>query len=157
MLVYRNELRTELNNRAVISKAYETELSPIVVVATDIIETKRTIDLLDLSRRLLALPDNQMEHIPDYLPLVPGMPVLLQENVARELSLSNGTPGISCKLIYDTVHKNTHGTDEGIFTADTVFIRNAQCALIEMPKSKIKRLDSLDPFIIPNLCCGKNI
>lgn len=149
ILVYCNEIRTELNNRAVINKAYEMGLPPIVVVATDVIKTKRTIDLPDLSRRLLALPDNKTEHIPGYLPVVPSMPVLLQENIACELGLSNGTPGIFRKLIYDTVHQNTHGTDEGIFTADTVFIRNAQYALIEIPKSKIKRLDSLDPFIVP--------
>lgn len=124
-------------------------LSPIVVVATDIIKTKKPIDLPDLSKRLLALPDNKTEHIPGYLPLVPGMPVLLQENIACELGLSNGTSGIFRKLIYDTIHENTNGSDEGIFTDETIFVRNAQYALIEIPKSKIPKLNSLEPFIIP--------
>ena len=84
ILVYRNELRTELNNRAVINKAYETGRSPTVVIATDTIKAKKHIDLPDLTKRLLALSDNKTEHLPGYLPLVPGMPVLLQENIACE-------------------------------------------------------------------------
>ena len=74
--MYRNELRTELNNRAVINKAYQLGQAPTVVVAQDKINTKKEVDLLDLSKRLLALPDNKTDHIPGYLPLVPGMPVL---------------------------------------------------------------------------------
>ena len=149
ILVYRNELRTELNNRAVINKAYEIGQSPTVLIATDTIKAKRPIDLPDLTRRLLALPDNKTEHLPGYLPLVPGMPVLLQENIACELGLSNGTQGIFRELVYDQTVELTNGSDEGAFTADTVFMRNAQYALVEIPKSKIRKLDSLDPHIIP--------
>ena len=72
----RNELRTELNNRAAINKAYQLGQAPTVVVAQDKINTKKEVDLLDLSKRLLALPDNKTDHIPGYLALVPGMPVL---------------------------------------------------------------------------------
>ena len=147
--MYRNELRTELNNRAVINKAYEVGLSPTVVMAMDTMKAKRHIDLPDLTKRLLALPDNKTERLPGYLPIVPGMPVLLQENIACELGLSNGTPGVFRELIYDQTSGYTTGSDEGIFTADTLFIRNAHYALIEIAKSKIRKLDSLDPLIIP--------
>ena len=147
--MYRNELRTELNNRAVMNKAYEESRSPIVVIATDAIKAKKQIDLPDLTKRLLALPDNKTEHLPGYLPLVPGMPVLLQENIACELGLSNGTQGIFRKLVYSETSEQTTGFDEGIFTTDTIFVRNAQYALIEIPKSKMIKLDSLDPLIIP--------
>ena len=147
--MYRNELRTELNNRAVINKAYEVGLSPTVVIATDTIKAKRHIDLPDLTKRLLALPDNKTEHLPGYLPLVPGMPVLLQENIACELGLSNGTPGVFRELIHDQTSGYTTGSDEGIFTDDTLFVRNAHYALIEIPKSKMRKLDSLDSLIIP--------
>lgn len=123
--------------------------SPTVVVATDIIKAKNHIDFPDLTRRLLALPDNKTEHLPGYLPLVAGMPVLLQENIACELGLSNGTPGIFHQLVYDRTSEHTTGSDEGVFTADTVFVRNAQYALVEIPKSKMEKLNSLDPFIIP--------
>jgi hypothetical protein len=77
------------------------------------------------------------------------MPVLLQKNIACELGLSNGTPGIFRELVYSETSEQTTGSDEGVFTADTVFVRNAQYALIEIPKSKMKKLDSLDPLIIP--------
>ncbi len=147
--MYRNELRTELNNRAVINKTYEIGHSPTVVIATDTIKAKKHIDLPDLTKRLLALPDNKTEHLPGYLPLVPGMPVLLQENIACELGLSNGTPGIFRELVYDNTSEHTTGSEEKIFTADTMFVRNAQYALIEIPKSKMRKLNSLDPFIIP--------
>ncbi|UJR24346.1 hypothetical protein I4U23_005723 [Adineta vaga] len=149
ILVYRNELRTELNNRAVINKAYETGRSPTILIATDTIQAKKHIDLPDLTKRLLALPDNKTEHLPGYLPLVSGMPVLLQENTACELGLSNGTQGIFRELIYgEETEENTH-FDQGVFTDDTIFVRNAQYALIEISKAKVKKLESLDPLIIP--------
>ena len=77
------------------------------------------------------------------------MPVLIQENIACELGLLNGTPGVFRQLIYDQTSGNPTDSDEGIFTADTLLVRNAHYALIEIPKSKIRKLDSLDPLIIP--------
>ena len=147
--MYRNELRTELNNLAVVNKAYEMGLSPTVLIATDTIKAKRPIDLPDLSKRLLALPDNKTEHLPGYLPLVPGMPVLLQENIACELGLSNGTRGIFRQLVFGNSLPPTTGSVEEKFTVDTIFVRNAQYALVEIPTSKVKKLHSLDPFIVP--------
>lgn len=122
---------------------------PTVVIATDTIKAKKNIDLPDLNRRLLALPDNKTEHLPGYLPLVPGMPVLLQENIACELGLSNGTRGIFRKLVYnDTTESNTN-FEQDIFPLDSIFVRDAQYALVEIPKSKINNFDSLDPLIVP--------
>ncbi|CAF3219894.1 unnamed protein product [Rotaria sp. Silwood2] len=149
ILVYRNEVRTELNNRAVINKAYEVGQSPTVVVAQDTIKTKKNIDLPHLTKQLLTLPDNKTKHLPGYLPLVPGMPVLLQENIACELGLSNGTPGIFRKLIYDETSGHTTGLEESLFTPDTLFVRNAQYALIEIRNSRIDQLESLESSIIP--------
>lgn len=147
--MYRNEIRTELNNRAVINKAYELGLAPTVVVAQDTIRTKKKLDLPQLSKQLLALPDNKTEHLPGYLPLVPGMPVLLQENIACELGLSNGTPGIVRKLVYDENLGYTNGSEESLFTPDTAFVRNAQYALIEIQKAKLSKLESLETSLIP--------
>lgn len=123
--------------------------SPTVLVATDRIKAKKHIDLPDLTRRLLSLPDNKTGNLPGYLPLIPGMPVLLQENIACELGLSNGTQGIFRELVYDRTSELSYGSDEGGFTADTVFVRNAQYALVEIAKSKITKLDSLEPHIVP--------
>ena len=147
--MYRNELRTELNNRAVINKAYQLGQAPTVVVAQDKINTKKEVDLLDLSKRLLALPDNKTDHIPGYLPLVPGMPVLLQENIACELGLSNGTPGIFRKLIYDETTEHNSDLTESVYTSDTIFVHNAHYALVEILKSKTNKFDDLEPQIIP--------
>ncbi|CAF1445974.1 unnamed protein product [Adineta ricciae] len=127
ILVYRNELRAELNNRAVINKAYEMGRVPTIVVATDTIKAMKHVDLPDLKRR---------------------MPVLLQENIACELGLSNGAQGIFRELLYDRVLEPTAGTNEEAFTPDTVFIRNAQYALVEIAKSKISKLGSLEPLVV---------
>ena len=54
-----------------------------------------------LRKAILELPDNKTEHLPGYLPLVPSMPVLLTENIATELGLSNGTRGIFRQLVYE--------------------------------------------------------
>jgi hypothetical protein len=112
ILVYRNEIRTELNNRAVINKCYELNHPLVVCLAQD--KTKSKIidehNLHRLRRFLLSLPDNKTESLPGYLPLVPGMPVLLTDNIASELGLSNGTKGIFRKIIYeelDTIHGHT--------------------------------------------------
>jgi hypothetical protein len=149
ILVYRNELRTELNNRAVVNKAYEIGQSPTVVVAQDIIKTKKNVELPYIMKQLLLLPDNKTEHLPGYLPLVPGMPVLLQDNIACELGLSNGTQGIFREVVYDNTLDNNMGSEESVFTSDTLFVRNAHYALIEVKKSKIHKLESLDSSIIP--------
>lgn len=122
---------------------------PTVVIATDTIKAKKNIDLPDLNRRLLALPDNKTEHLPGYLPLVPGMPVLLQENIACELGLSNGTPGIFRELVYNQTSDSDTNFDQNTFPIDTIFVRNAQYALVEIPKSKINKFDSLDPLVVP--------
>jgi hypothetical protein len=122
---------------------------PTVVIATDTIKAKKNIELPDLNRRLLALPDNKTDHLPGYLPLIPGMPILLQENIACELGLSNGTPGIFHKLVYNPTSDSDTNFDEKIFPMDTIFIHDAQYALIEIPKSKINKFDSLDPLLVP--------
>ena len=67
------------------------------MIATDTTKAEIHIDLSDLTKRLLALPDNKIEH----LPLVLDMPVVLQENIACELGLSNGTLDGFCESIYD--------------------------------------------------------
>ena len=95
--------------------------STTVVIATDTIKAKKNIDLPDLKRRLLALPDNKTEHLPGYLPLVPGIPVLLQENIACELGLSNGTQGIFRELVYNKISDADTTFDEEIFPIGTVF------------------------------------
>ncbi|CAF1559154.1 unnamed protein product, partial [Adineta ricciae] len=93
ILVFRNQLRTEINNRAALDKAKEAGIPLVVVVAHDKIRSKISEDDV-IYERLLHIPDNKTELLPGLLPLVPNMPVLLTDNIACELGLSNGTQGI---------------------------------------------------------------
>ena len=100
ILVFRNSLRTQIKNRAVINKAMEMGFTPIVCITQDYIQGKHIEDPR-LRKAILELPDNKTEHLPGYLPLVSGTPVLLTENIAIELGLSNGTRGIFRQVVYE--------------------------------------------------------
>ncbi|CAF4809989.1 unnamed protein product [Rotaria sp. Silwood2] len=54
-----------------------------------------------LIKKLLELSDSKTEHLPGLLPLVPGMPVILTQNIAIELGLINGMNGIFRQLVYE--------------------------------------------------------
>ncbi|CAF4653869.1 unnamed protein product [Rotaria sp. Silwood2] len=77
ILVFRNEVRTKLNNKA-----------------------GKPIEDRALIKKLLELSDSKTEHPPGLLPLVPGMPVILTENIAIQLGLINGVNGIFWQLVY---------------------------------------------------------
>ena len=74
ILVFRNQLRTEINNRAALDKAKEANIPLVVVVAHDKIRSKITEDHV-IYERLLHLSDNKTELLPGLLPFVPNMPV----------------------------------------------------------------------------------
>ncbi|CAF1979209.1 unnamed protein product [Rotaria magnacalcarata] len=135
ILVFRNTLRTQLNNRAVLNKAIETGIRLVVCVAQDYIRNK-AIDDSRLRKAILELPDNKTEHLPGYLPLVPGMPVLLTENIATELGLSNGTRGIFRQLVYDELSEDVQ-FDVAIFPEHTKFITRPKYALVEFLSCKL--------------------
>lgn len=148
ILVFRNTLRTEIINRAVLNRTLELGLQPVVCVAEDYVAGK-LIDNLRLRETILGLPDNKTEHLPGYLPLVPGMPVLLTENIATELGLSNGTKGIFRQLVFDN-SSNICDFAKKIFPDNTRFITKLKYALVEFPKCKIDTaLTMLKPKIIP--------
>ncbi|CAF2150657.1 unnamed protein product [Rotaria magnacalcarata] len=148
ILVFRNTLRTQINNRAVLNKAMEMGLRPMVCVAQDYFQGK-IIEDLRLRKTILELPDNKTEHLPGYLPLVPGMPVLLTENVATELGLSNGTRGIFHQLVYEEPSADIQFQDKN-FPANTKFITQLKYALVEFPNCKLdSELAELQTKIIP--------
>ena len=93
MLVFRNEVQTQLNNKAVAHKAKLMGQSQIVCVAQDTCKGK-LIEDPTLIKNLLELSDSKTEHLPGLLPLVPGMPVILTQNIAIELGLINGVNGV---------------------------------------------------------------
>ncbi|CAF1289252.1 unnamed protein product [Adineta steineri] len=148
ILVFRNAVRTQINNRAVLNKAIELGVKPIVCVAQDYVRGA-AIDDSRLRKAILELPDNKTEHLPGYLPLVPGMPVLLTENIATELGLSNGTRGIFHQLVYDECLDDTQIYQRN-FPDHTKFVLQPKFALVEFPNCKLdSALSELDPKIIP--------
>ncbi|CAF5026280.1 unnamed protein product [Rotaria sp. Silwood1] len=121
---------------------------PIVCVAQDYINNT-AIDDVRLRKAILELPDNKAEHLPGYLPLVPGMPVLLTENIATELGLSNGTRGIFRQLVYDECFDDIQ-FDETLFPKHTKFITQPKYALVEFSSCKPDcGLNELETKVIP--------
>ncbi|CAF1384671.1 unnamed protein product [Adineta ricciae] len=79
------------------------------------------------------------------------MPVLLTDNIACELGLSNGTQGIFPELIYDDQEDPSDlKIKSKIFPSSTIFIRKPLYAFVEINTSQIEtNLDGLRPKLIP--------
>ncbi|CAF3333769.1 unnamed protein product, partial [Rotaria socialis] len=145
---FSSTLRTQINNRAVLNKAMEMGLRPMVCVAQDCFQRK-IIDDLRLRKTTLELPDNKTEHLPGYLPVVPGRPVLLTENVSTELGLSNGTREIFHRLVYEESSADIQFQDKN-FPTNTKFVTQPKYALVEFPNCKLdSELAELQTKIIP--------
>ncbi|CAF2763694.1 unnamed protein product [Rotaria sp. Silwood2] len=99
ILVFRNEIRTKLNNKASIHNATQIDHPLMVGVAQDTCKGKPIEDPI-LVKNLLELSDSKTEHLPGLLPFVPGMPVILTQNIATELGLINGIKGTFRQLVY---------------------------------------------------------
>ncbi|CAF3420309.1 unnamed protein product [Rotaria socialis] len=99
ILVFRNEVRTQLNCEAAIHNATQSGYAPIVCVAQDTCKGKPIEDPI-LIKKLLELSDNKTEHLPGLLPFVPGLPVILTQNIAIKLGLINGINGIFRQLVH---------------------------------------------------------
>ena len=129
-------------------RSAETKQKPFICVAQDSCQGK-TIEDPILMKKLLALSDSKTEHLPGYLPLVPGMPVILTQNIAIELGLINGTSGIFRQLVYQADSLITNGLSEE-FPVDAQYVRQPTYALVEILKSKIEsQLTDLAPNIVP--------
>ena len=123
-------------------------LTPIVCIVQDYIQG-RSVDDLRLRKAILELPDNKTEHLPGYLPFVPGMLVLLTANIATELGLSNGTRGIFRQLVYDEPSEDVRYHDQN-FPPNTKFITQPKYTLVEFPGCKLdEKLAQLCSKIVP--------
>ena len=111
--MFRNEVRTQLNNKAAIHQATQTGHPLMVCVAQDTCKGKLIEDPI-LMKKLLELSDSKTEHLPGLLPFVPGMPVILTQNIAIELGLINGVTGIFRQLVYQAETASTDVLSEGI-------------------------------------------
>ncbi|CAF4825239.1 unnamed protein product, partial [Rotaria socialis] len=148
ILVFRNEIRTQLNHKAVSHKAQQTGQTPIVCVAQDTCKGKPIEDRA-LIKKLLELSDSKTEHLPGLLPLVPGMPVILTQNIAIELGLINGVNGIFRQLVYQEDSVSTDIISEE-FSKNARYVHRPLYALVEISKSKIEcNLEQLQPKLVP--------
>ena len=148
MLVFRNEVRTQLNNKAVAHKAQLMDQSQIVCVVQDTCKGKPIKDPT-LIKKLLELSDSKTEHLPGLLPLVPGMPVILTQNITIELGLINGVNGIFRQLVYQESSVSTDVISEE-FPNNTRYVHQPLYVLVEINKSKVEHgLEQLQPKLIP--------
>ena len=150
ILVFRNQLRTEINNRVAADRAKEMSTPLIVVVAHDKVRSKNGVHDV-IYERLLHLSDNKAELLPGFLPLVPNMPVFLTDNIACELGLSNGTQGIFRELVYDDQEDLvTFNMSNTVFPSNTIYVRKPLYALVEINSSQVETsLNGLQPKLIP--------
>ena len=133
--MFQNEVRTKLNNNAVIHNAKEMGQRSMVCVAQDSIKGK-PIEDPTLIKKLLELSDSKTEHLPDLLLLASGMPVILTQNVAIELGFINGTNGIFRQLVYEEESVSTEVLSD-TFSNNTQYIHRSLYALVEITKSKV--------------------
>ena len=120
----------------------------MVCVAQDTCNGKPVEDQR-LIKKLLELSDSKTEHLPGLLPLVPGMPVILTQNIAIELGLINGMNGIFRQLVYQMDSVSTNIISDA-FPNNTQYVHRPLYALIEIVKSKVEsNLEQLQPKLIP--------
>ncbi|CAF1446435.1 unnamed protein product [Rotaria magnacalcarata] len=148
ILVFRNEVQTQLNFKAAIHNATQSGCTPTVCVAQDTCKGK-PIEDPTLMKKLLELSDSKTEHLPGLLPFVPGMPVILTQNIAIELGLINGINGIVRQLVYQSDSMSTDVLSQA-FPNNTQYVHRPLYALIEIARSKIEcNLEELQPKLVP--------
>lgn len=148
MLVFRNEIRTQLNHKSAIHNAAQTGSTPMVCVAQDFCKGK-PIEEPTLIKKLLELSDSKTEHLPSLLPLVPGMPVIITQNIAIELGLINGMNGVFRQLVYQADSVSTDSLSK-TFPINTQYVHKPIYALIEISHSKIEcNLEQLQSKLVP--------
>ena len=137
-----------MNYKAAIHNAQQLHYPLMVCVAQDTCQGKPVEDPL-LLKKLLELPDSRTEHLPGLLPLVPGMPIILTQNIAIELGLINGLNGIFRQLVYQVDSVSTDSLSKA-FPSSTQYIRRPLYAIIEIARSKIEcNLEELQPNLVP--------
>ena len=79
------------------------------------------------------------------------MPVLLKDNIACELGLSNGSQGIFRELVYDDKEDSVNfNMNNAIFPSNSIYVRKPLYALVEMNPSQVEtNLDGLQPKLMP--------
>ncbi|KAJ6646482.1 ATP-dependent DNA helicase pfh1 [Pseudolycoriella hygida] len=144
VIVFRNDLRTCINNMAAEKFAKEIGTRMIVSVANDKLSIASSKNK-EILRYILSLDDNKTQGLPGYLPLVKNMPVMLTKSLFSELGVSNGSIGIFKKLIYEDIESDCNEMiDTKKFYDNTIYIKEPLFALVEVIKfEKLPNLNDL--------------
>ncbi|CAF3864422.1 unnamed protein product [Rotaria sp. Silwood1] len=120
----------------------------MICAAQDPIKGK-PIENSTLIKKLLELSDSKTEHLPGLFTLVPGMPVILTQNMAIELGLINGMNETFRQLVYEEESVSTEVLSD-TFPNNSQYIHRPLYALVENAKSKVEcDLTSLQPNLVP--------
>lgn len=106
-----------------------------------------------------------MEHLPGLLTLVSGMPVVLTQNIAIELGLTNGMNGIFRQLVYEIhyvsyadLSQTVPSTTDEIERLDRLFIetqyRFPQYLKLFLSLCTFRFYFSTIPFLTNYYCCS---
>lgn len=142
ILVFSNEVRQEINNHTSISRSLESGQMLYVCVAEDRVSLGNNVvpqSCKNILHNILKLTDDKTDDLPGLLPLIPGMPVLLTDNICNQLGLTNGTTGIFKKLIYETDSDLEPSQNENLIfpIESTIFVRKPITVLVEIPTCNI--------------------
>ena len=87
------------------------------------------------------------------------MPVLLADNIAFELRLSNGTQGIFRELLYDDQKDLViFNMSNAVFLSNTIYVRKPLYKLVGINSSQVETsLDGIKPKIIPISLVEKDV
>ncbi|CAF1688854.1 unnamed protein product, partial [Adineta ricciae] len=120
----------------------------MVCVVQDFCKGKPVEELV-LVKKVSELSDSKSEHLPHLLPLVPGMPVTITQNIAIEPGVINGMNGIFRQLVYDLDSMSTDSLSK-TFPKNTQYVHKPIYALVEISKSKVGcNLEKLYPKLVP--------
>ncbi|CAF3410325.1 unnamed protein product [Rotaria socialis] len=148
ILVFRNEVGTQLNCKAAIHNATQSGYTPIVCVAQDTCKDK-PIEDPTFMKKLLEISDSKTEQLPGLLPFVPGMSAILTQNIAIELGFINGINGIFRQLVYQSDSISTDVLSQA-FPSNTQYVHRPLNALSEIARSKVEcNLEELQPKLVP--------
>jgi len=100
IIVSRNELRHVINMEFLKQFAVARQLPIYMCIAQD--THKKEPVPLGRDATLRQLLDNKTSGMMGRLPLVRMMPVVLTYNIATELGLNNGTPGVLLDIVFDS-------------------------------------------------------
>lgn len=82
---------------------------PIICPASFNATKRGTKATLEQMTELLALGDNKLQRLSPLLPIFPGMPVYITQNISPKLGLANGSTGkiVGCQFSDETVFSST--------------------------------------------------